>query len=301
MKSPKISIIIPTLNEEVLLPKLLESIKIQSFTDYEVIVSDAGSKDRTRAIAKEYGATVVDGGMPGVGRNKGAEIAKGEYLCFMDSDIILPEDFLLIAFAELLERKLAGATCRFVPDSDSITDMLIHEFANITVLLSSFTHSVMSGGFFMIVKREMYDRVGGFDESLSLREDHDFAEKVSREASFGFLYRPHVNISVRRYKKEGRLSLVYKYLLAEISNVLNTEDKGKSIEYEFGAYTEEDQSSEDTKKKLILLKRLTNIRMGLEKSMNLEAYDKSKVMSGKIKASVQDSYREFLRLLKVKK
>jgi len=68
----KVSIIIPALNEEKTLPVLLDSIKAQDFSDYEVIVADANSKDRTREIAAEYGCRVVDGGLPAVGRNAGA-------------------------------------------------------------------------------------------------------------------------------------------------------------------------------------------------------------------------------------
>ena len=65
-------------DEEEYLPVLLDSIKEQSFKDYEIIVADANSTDRTREIAEEYGCTVVDGGMPAVGRNRGPEVAKGE-------------------------------------------------------------------------------------------------------------------------------------------------------------------------------------------------------------------------------
>ncbi|HRP68451.1 MAG TPA: glycosyltransferase, partial [Turneriella sp.] len=64
----KISVVIPALNEERDLPELLSSLKAQSFRNFEVIVADAGSKDKTREIAQEFGARVVDGGMPGVGR-----------------------------------------------------------------------------------------------------------------------------------------------------------------------------------------------------------------------------------------
>ena len=77
-----ISIIIPTLNEARFLPKLLESIKKQTFTDYEVIVADAGSKDKTLEIAKKYGARIVKGGFPAEGRNAGARAAKGDFLFF---------------------------------------------------------------------------------------------------------------------------------------------------------------------------------------------------------------------------
>lgn len=76
------SIVIPTYNEEEYLPKLLESIKMQSYDDYEIIVADANSNDRTREIAEEYGCIVVDGGLPAVGRNNGAKVAKGEIILF---------------------------------------------------------------------------------------------------------------------------------------------------------------------------------------------------------------------------
>ena len=77
------------LEEEEYLPKLLESIKSQDFTDYEIIVADAQSDDNTREIAKEYGCIVVEGGLPGPGRNRGAEVAQGEMLLFLDSDFSL--------------------------------------------------------------------------------------------------------------------------------------------------------------------------------------------------------------------
>ena len=91
---PRISVVIPALNEEKFLPVLLESLKNQTFKDYEVIVADAGSKDKTLEIAHSYGARVVPGGMPGPGRNRGAEVATGEFLFFFDSDVLLPNDFL---------------------------------------------------------------------------------------------------------------------------------------------------------------------------------------------------------------
>ena len=73
----KLSIIIPTYNEEEYLHKLLDSIKSQSFSDYEIIVADANSKDNTREIAISYGCKVVNGGLPAIGRNNGAKVAEG--------------------------------------------------------------------------------------------------------------------------------------------------------------------------------------------------------------------------------
>ncbi|MGB9861171.1 MAG: glycosyltransferase family 2 protein, partial [Candidatus Bipolaricaulaceae bacterium] len=58
---PKLSIIIPTLNEEECLFGLLQSIAAQDWKDFEVIISDAGSTDATRKIAESFGAKVVTG------------------------------------------------------------------------------------------------------------------------------------------------------------------------------------------------------------------------------------------------
>ena len=95
-----LSIIIPTYNEEDYLPVLLDSIKEQNFDDYEVLVADANSKDRTREIAEEYGCIVVDGGLPAVGRNNGAKVAKGDILLFLDSDLKLNDVYLLFVIYE---------------------------------------------------------------------------------------------------------------------------------------------------------------------------------------------------------
>src|SRR3989344_5642131 len=107
----KISIVIPALNEEKCLPILLESIRKQDFRDYEIIVADANSTDRTADIARKYGAKVVAGGMPGPGRNKGARAAKGEFLYFFDSDVRFPKGFLRNTYEEMKKRGINLATC----------------------------------------------------------------------------------------------------------------------------------------------------------------------------------------------
>ena len=103
------SIIIPTYNEEEYLPILLKSIKKQDFNSYEIIVADANSTDKTREIAEEYGCRVVDGGLPAVGRNNGAKVAKGEYLLFLDSDLELTEDYLRNVIYEFRMERLGIA------------------------------------------------------------------------------------------------------------------------------------------------------------------------------------------------
>ena len=84
----KFSIIIPAHNEGNKIQKALESIKSQSFTDYEVIVVCDACEDNTKDIAKQYNATVVeiDAHSSGIARNAGLNIAQGEWILFCDAD-----------------------------------------------------------------------------------------------------------------------------------------------------------------------------------------------------------------------
>ena len=127
----KISIIIPTLNEEKYLPNLLKDIKSQNFKDYELIVADDNSTDKTPEIAKKYKAEVVKGGLPGVGRNAGAKIANGDYLFFLDADIRLPKNFLREVYNEMQRRKLGSAICDFRPISRLLIDKVGYKAANL--------------------------------------------------------------------------------------------------------------------------------------------------------------------------
>ena len=110
-----LSIIIPTLDEEKHLPLLLESIKKQDFSDYEIIAADAGSEDKTLEIAKDYGCKIVAGGLPARGRNQGAKAARGDLLLFLDADVILPEKTFGKILEEFNRRKLDIATFCLLP------------------------------------------------------------------------------------------------------------------------------------------------------------------------------------------
>src|SRR5687768_1992393 len=105
-----LSIVIPTINEEEYLPNLLESIKKQNFKDYEIIVADAGSKDKTVEIAQKHGCTIVPGGLPAKGRNNGAKAARGELLFFLDADTVLPARFFEKSLYEFNKRNLSIAS-----------------------------------------------------------------------------------------------------------------------------------------------------------------------------------------------
>lgn len=93
---PKFSIIVPVYNVEKYLRKCLDSIKKQTFKDYEVIIVNDGTKDNSMEIAKEYPYKIVNQKNQGlsVARNTGVKQATGEYLIFIDSDDYIEKDLL---------------------------------------------------------------------------------------------------------------------------------------------------------------------------------------------------------------
>ena len=93
---PKFSIIIPVYNVEKYLKKCLESIKNQSYKDYEVIIVNDGSTDKSKDILDEYDYKVINQKNQGlsVARNNGVKKATGEYLIFVDSDDYIEKDLL---------------------------------------------------------------------------------------------------------------------------------------------------------------------------------------------------------------
>ena len=83
-----LSIIIPTLNEEKYLGRLLRLIKKQSYQPKEIIVADGSSTDKTISIARSFGCRIIKGGTPAQGRTAGGKKAKGKILLFLDADVI---------------------------------------------------------------------------------------------------------------------------------------------------------------------------------------------------------------------
>lgn len=229
-----ISIVIPTKNEEDFLPLLLTSLRNQTLQPQQIIVADAHSTDHTRAIAQEAGAVVVDGGMPGPGRNLGARHATSDVILFLDADVTLPQaDFLEKAVEEFSRRHLDIATTDVsLPDGkgyDKVTHELYNKYARL--LGSALPHAP---GFCIFVTRVMHERIGGFDETVQFCEDHDYAHRASKLGSFGFLDSVKIAVTTRRQERDGRVNMAVKYLLAELHLLLFGPIRHDKFRYGFG-------------------------------------------------------------------
>lgn len=229
----KLSIIIPAYNEEKTLPFLLSSIRQQDFTDYELIVADAKSTDRTRRIAKYFGCVVVDGGMPAVGRNRGAAVAKGEYLFFVDADVIIPRGFIKDVLNEMKDKDIQVASCGVVPLSDKNIDIVLHGLVNAYLNATQYFYP-HAPGFCIIIKRSIHEQIGGFNEKLKLAEDHDYVKRAKKLGKFRILKKAKILVSVRRLDSDGRINLSTKYVLVEVYRLLVGEIDTDIFKYKFG-------------------------------------------------------------------
>jgi len=242
----KVSIIIPTLNEEQMLPKLLDSIKSQEFDDYEVIVADAQSKDSTREIAEQYGCRVVDGGLPAAGRNAGAAAARGDFFFFLDADVILPQGFIRNVYEEMQDCYYDLATCEIRPLSDYRLDRVLHRMINLAVILN-LKVDPKAFGFCIFVSKRLFERVGGFDETIYVAEDNDFVKRASEFRSLRYLSSAHLMVSVRRFEKEGRFAYMNKGIKLNLYRTFRGEIRNAEVvTYEFENYhTPEEPQDKD--------------------------------------------------------
>lgn len=231
-----LSIIIPTLNEEDYLSLLLESIKKQGFSDYEIIVADAGSEDKTIEIAKEYNCKVIKGGSPAKGRNNGAKVAKGDLLLFLDADVILPEDFFEKTLDELKERKLEIATFPLLPRrKDKFVRLLFNLFYNLPIFFMERTlpHAAMG----ILISKEIFDKINGFDETIKMAEDHDLARRAEKLGKYGVLRSTKIFISERRFETDGWLRTSFKYIFCGLYMVFRGPVRKNIFEYKFNHYS----------------------------------------------------------------
>jgi len=235
----ELSIVIPTLNEEKYLPKLLDSLKGQTYDDYEIIVADSASEDNTVTIAKSYGAKVLNIGRmgPGNGRNEGAKKAHGKYLLFLDADVVLPKkDFLWNFIGEVKYENLKLANCFHFLYPFNVLDIP----ANITINLYFKAYSFISPivpGFFIFVEKGVFDAVGGFDEAIRVGEDVDFVRRAHKHADFKML-NTYIYFSNRRFEREGRMKMYATYIYVYFRELLPEFLAKIEVDYKFGQYNE---------------------------------------------------------------
>lgn len=226
MRKPYFSIIIPTLNEEYYLPKLLDAISKQTDQEFEVFVIDGLSADRTHEIAEFYRRKIpltyikFHANNVASQRNIGAFRAKGKYLIFLDADVSFNDDFMLSLQAKLERRRIDFASTRILFDSQLLFDRVVEFFGNGVIwVLNRFGIPIMTGQA-LIFARSAFVKIGGFNASVVHGEDGELVRRATKNHLRGEIFTDlKIKVSTRRFDKEGRLIVLAKYLYANIYQI----------------------------------------------------------------------------------
>lgn len=232
-----ISIIIPTLNEKRYIGRLLDSIIGQDVSErIEIIVADAHSTDGTRELVESYcrkfaALQIVEGGLPAKARNSGGRAASGEILIFIDADVTLPHSsFLKKNLGYFRSRRLAVASVLFRPQSTRLIDHILTHTSNLAIRMLKRIHPL--GSMCIVVTRDVFLKSGGYPEDRVLAEDHDFVARCIPFGLFDLLPVP-VEFSVRRFDKEGRFGIAWKYIIATLHIIFIGPITKPLFKYEF--------------------------------------------------------------------
>ncbi len=236
------SIIIPTLNEELFLPKLLDDLKKQKETNFEVIIVDGYSSDNTKQVALKYKKflklSFFKSNKKNVAsqRNFGANKAKGDYLIFLDADSRIKSTFLTKVKKFILKNKGLVFVPYAIPSRKDKIYKPLFDLANTLVEFSQKLPKKFSLGGSIIIERNFFHLIGGFNEELFISEDHELIERVfNYGVQTKFIKNSPVVFSLRRIKKEGEVKFFYKYFLATFRRlILNEEITKKIFDYEMG-------------------------------------------------------------------
>lgn len=184
------SIIIPVYNRPQEVDELLESLCRQTLKDFEVIVVEDGSSETCKDICKKYTQRLdlhyyfKSNSGPGPSRNYGAERSRGEYLIILDSDVIVPENYLQIVHDELATEPVDAFGG---PDKAHPSFTPIQKAINYS-MTSFFTTGGIRGGdkkldkfyprsFNLGIRRDVYETLGGF-APMRYGEDIDLSTRI---------------------------------------------------------------------------------------------------------------------------
>ncbi len=206
---PFISVIIPAHNEEKYIAKTLSSVFSQNYPLFEIVVVPNGCTDNTQKVVQ----AAIKGSSAKTkilnvsqkeahvskARNKGASIAKGEILVFLDADTLLADNALSTIAKKFTVKRSVG-TLHFVPDTKRVQHSLVAAYQNF--IHTTKIHKGASGVF--ICHKNHFEQVGGFNKDLKLFEHKDLQKRLSVFGSYTKLSADAIT-SMRRYTNRGIL------------------------------------------------------------------------------------------------
>lgn len=244
-----LAIVIPTLNEQFYIGRLLDSIIKQTVLPKEVVVVDAYSKDKTiQEIKKRQGELTrlryfqIPKGTISRQRNFGAKKTVAAQLLFLDADMELRDSGILERYInEVLKRKPDVAVAQNLPDTNTFKNSIYFKAENLLFRVSKYFWPIITARN-LYVRREVFERAGGFDEDILVGEDSDLVRRIIQKAGKLILLKTvKLHTSTRRVELEGRRRYALKMILFAIRILLHGHKKSK-VKYEFGNFSLDNQN-----------------------------------------------------------
>ncbi len=216
MSQVDFSVVIPAYNEEELLPSTLKSLRqcmagIEGLSG-EIIVVDNASTDQTGPMAESLGARVVSESQRGIARarNKGASVALGEILIFVDADTLVPSKVMGSAISLMKDPSIGGggATVRFDDHRGRFLFGIV-----VPALWNLLSRSLkLAAGSFVFCRKDDFDQVGGFSGKLYAGEEIFFVMRLKKilkrkKQKFLILAKCPVITSSRKLQWYGNLGI----------------------------------------------------------------------------------------------
>lgn len=225
-----ISVIIPAYNAERTILETIKSVQQQTFSDFEIIVINDGSTDRTVELIQSIKDERVkifsyqNGGLP-VARNRGITHAGGEFIAFLDADDMWTPDKLELQLKALQQHPEAGVAYswtyfKFEEEEHSYADNSSSFEGNVyaDLLVRNFLHN----GSNPLVCRRAIESVGFFDPTLKSCEDWDFYLRLAARWSFVLVSKPQIIYRQSSTSMASKIDVMEKYLLIVIDRAFQT-------------------------------------------------------------------------------
>jgi len=206
---PRVSVIIPTYNYARFIEQAIESVLVQSYRDFEIIVVDDGSTDNTEEVVAKFDNRVhyirqANRG-PNAARNTGIRAARGEFIAFLDADDLWLPEKLALQIELAAARPEAGLIYGGILLFDSATQAVIG-YAPLSRLHEGWVMRHLYMDQFVtsptpLIRREVFEQVGIFDERCMRSDDWDMWLRIAASYQFALvpkplaLYRVHKSIA----------------------------------------------------------------------------------------------------------
>jgi len=200
MKKPLISIIIPAYNEEKLIKRAINSIKKQTYKNYEIIIVTNKCTDKTPEIARRYTDKFFDlkEGNTASSKNIGAQHAAGDILVFFDADSIMSEN-LLKDIRQAVKDGYIGGVCRTYPDNNKLKAKIYWWLGHIYNYIYLLPHALT------FCKKDVFKKIKGYDKRLYIAEDSTLLRKIKKKGKVKYITSSYIKTSMRGHEKKGYL------------------------------------------------------------------------------------------------